>query len=143
VLYKTTTTDYATAWKTLTAADVGALPLTGGNLTGATTITGAGFGVTNASGSPAIAVNATGDAFTRFQLSGGAVMQFGNGSSVLDTTLQRSAAGVLSINGSNIATAVDVTNLQNQITSLTNQFTAHIHRAGDWDYLAGQEVAGP
>src|SRR5262245_1942362 len=73
------------------------LPLTGGTLTGALTVTGAGLGVTNASGSPALAASATGDTFTRTQLSAGGVLSLGPGTAALDTTLQRTGVGLLRV----------------------------------------------
>jgi hypothetical protein len=85
------------------------LPLTGGTLTGALVMSGAGVGVSHAAGSPAFAAGVTGDTFTRTQLSAGGVFSFGPGSAALDTTLQRTAAGRLQMESATATAPVGLT----------------------------------
>jgi hypothetical protein len=69
--------------------------------TNASTVAGAGFADLslneNAAGSIAFGIKVSGDADNRFQSDATGALSWGPGNAVLDTTLGRSAAGVLSV----------------------------------------------
>ena len=87
----------------LDAADVGALPLTGGDLTGTLNITpaaGAGLTVTESSGdSSALEFYRPGDARPMFSLWIDGTMAFGDGADAPDTYLQPGGAGEVFVPG--------------------------------------------
>jgi hypothetical protein len=92
LLFKNSTTDYDTSWKSPAAA--GVLPLNGGTMTGAITSVGA------STNSVAEQSQVTGDTWPRFTQLAGGYMNWGSGAASGDANLYRGAAGILKTDNS-------------------------------------------